>query len=379
MAGRCDNLCVETAHLDRVAFFHRNIDERHAILIAKGGGDFGSRYRFDRRNAVDMVAVMMGDQDVAERPARLFERSKDRFGFACVDRGGRARRFIMEKKAEIIFADEKLVNDRCHGINVPESGAESQSREGRLGMRSDVVDLRSFYGGPLGNLATRYIGQAVQQRWHDHRGAIMLGIGYATPYLDPFLPAADRVLALMPEGQGVVHWPPAGPSATALADTGMLPLPDSTADLVLLVHALETDDSPPDLLAEVWRVLSPGGRLIAVVPNRRGLWARMDSTPFGQGQPFSRGQLTRLMRESLFSPIYWTELLYMPPVRRRIFWRTASAWEKVGATLSLPFAGVHLIEATKLLYRPAPVRASRRAAIRFQPVLVPSTRNALRP
>lgn len=246
-------------------------------------------------------------------------------------------------------------------------------------MRSDVVDLRGFYSGALGELAAQTIGARVQQRWHDHRGAIVLGIGYPTPYLEPFRPAADRVLALMPEGQGVVHWPPSGPSATALADTGMLPLADSSVDLILLVHALETDDSPPDLLSEVWRVLNPGGRLIAVVPNRRGLWARMDTTPFGQGQPFSRGQLTRLMRESLFSPIYWTELLYMPPVHRGLFRRMAHAWEKIGSTLSLPFAGVHLIEATKLLYRPMPVRASRRAAIRFQPVLVPSTREALPP
>lgn len=246
-------------------------------------------------------------------------------------------------------------------------------------MRSDVVDLRAFYSGPLGQLATRFIGDVVSQRWQDHRGAIMLGIGYPTPYLDAFQGTANRVLAMMPEGQGVVHWPATGPSATALADTGMLPLADSSVDLILLVHALETDDSPPDLLSEVWRILTPGGRLIAVVPNRRGLWARMDSTPFGQGQPFSRGQLTRLMRESLFSPIFWTELLYMPPVRRRFFWRSATAWEKVGATLSLPFAGVHLIEATKLLYRPAPVRASRRASIRFQPALVPSVREGLLP
>lgn len=246
-------------------------------------------------------------------------------------------------------------------------------------MRSDVVDLRGFYGGPLGQLATRFIGHVIGERWHDHRGAMMLGIGYPTPYLEPFAGTADRVLAMMPEGQGVVHWPASGPSSTALADTGMLPLPDATFDHVLLVHALETEDSPTDLLSEVWRILNPGGRLIAVVPNRRGLWARMDTTPFGQGQPFSRGQLTRLMRESLFSPVYWTELLYMPPVRRHYLWRTAGAWEKVGATLALPFAGVHLIEATKLLYRPAPVRASRRASVRFQPVLVPSARDALRP
>jgi len=117
-------------------------------------------------------------------------------------------------------------------------------------------------------------------------------------------------------------------------------------------------------------VLAPGGRLIAVVPSRRGLWARLDATPFGQGQPFSRAQLTGLMRDALFTPIHWTEALYFPPVQRRTVLRTAVAWERVGATLSLPFAGVHIIEATKQVYRPV---ASRKVARRFvlAPALLP--------
>ena len=32
-------------------------------------------------------------------------------------------------------------------------------------------------------------------------------IGYATPYLIDFQERAQRVLAFMPAGQGVVHWP----------------------------------------------------------------------------------------------------------------------------------------------------------------------------
>src|SRR2546430_2803869 len=30
------------------------------------------------------------------------------------------------------------------------------------------------------------------------------------------------------------------------------------------------------MLKEVWRVLAGGGRLLIVVPNRRGVWARLD-------------------------------------------------------------------------------------------------------
>ena len=45
----------------------------------------------------------------------------------------------------------------------------------------------------------------------------------------------------------------------------------ASIDRVVLVHALEETESPDDLIEEVGRVLSPGGRMILVVPNRRGL------------------------------------------------------------------------------------------------------------
>jgi SAM-dependent methyltransferase len=174
----------------------------------------------------------------------------------------------------------------------------------------------------------------------------------------------------MPAEQGVVNWPSSGPSASALVETGMLPLPDSSIDRVVMVHALENVEHPRDLLAEVWRILTPGGRVIAVVPSRRGLWARVDTTPFGYGQPFSKSQLRQLLRETLFSPVHWAEALYMPPFEHRPWLSSAYAFERVGASLALPFAGVHLVEATKQLYRPVLARKPvRRALPHLQPAL----------
>ena len=37
------------------------------------------------------------------------------------------------------------------------------------------------------------------------------------------------------------------------------------------------------------------------------------------------------MRRAMFSPEHWAEALYVPPLRRRLFMRSAMAWEKVGA------------------------------------------------
>ena len=240
-------------------------------------------------------------------------------------------------------------------------------------MRLDVTDLRAFYVSPLGLVTQRLVARAVDGFLGNVSGLRVLGLGYVTPYLGPVHCIAERTLALMPAAQGVVNWPANGRSVTALADPTMMPLPEAAVDRVVLVHALEGVESPRELLADVWRVLTPGGRMILVVPNRTGVWARRDATPFGHGQPYSRSQLSRLMRETLFSPEGWAETLYMPPARGRLMLRAASAWERFGTGLSLPFAGLHVVDATKQLYRPAMVRRVRRLESRLPArVLVPA-------
>jgi SAM-dependent methyltransferase len=249
----------------------------------------------------------------------------------------------------------------------------------QLRMSIDVVDLRDFYVQRLGAVARHLVGRAVRRRWEDSRGQRVLGIGYATPYLGLFREEAERTLAFMPAAQGVVKWPSAKPALSALVDEFELPLPDAAVDRVLLVHSLEMSNDPTALLREIWRVLASGGRLLAVVPNRRGLWARMDTTPFGHGRPYSRTQIMNLLREAWFTPVDWSEALFVPPIQSGWFLRSAVAWERVGAVVSSPFAGVHIVEATKQVYRAIPAkREKRRLVPALQPALAPSPGGAAR-
>jgi SAM-dependent methyltransferase len=237
----------------------------------------------------------------------------------------------------------------------------------------DVVDLRNFYGQHLGVVARRFVGRGIRSRWKDTHSLRVLGVGYATPYLGLFREEAERCLAMMPAPQGVVRWPSSRPALAALVEEDELPLTDAAVDRILLVHALEMSADPMELLREVWRVLAPGGRVLAVVPNRRGLWARMDTTPFGHGRPYSRSQIMQLLRETWFTPTGWGEALYVPPIARGWFLRSAVAWERTGATLSAPFAGVHIVEATKQVYRAIPARREKRRLVpALEPVLAPS-------
>ncbi|HNB25513.1 MAG TPA: methyltransferase domain-containing protein, partial [Alphaproteobacteria bacterium] len=170
-------------------------------------------------------------------------------------------------------------------------------------MWQDVVDLKEFYDREIGRTARHLLRARIRALWPDLTGQRLLGLGYATPYLRQFLGEAERVAAVMPAAQGVMPWPREGQGMTTLADETELPFPDNSIDRVLLVHALESSEHPSDMLGEVWRVLGGGGRLMVVVPNRRSLWSHLERTPFGHGQPFTHGQVTRLLRSRGFTPL----------------------------------------------------------------------------
>src|SRR6201984_112293 len=228
-------------------------------------------------------------------------------------------------------------------------------------MSSDVVDLRDFYRTGLGQIARRMIRGAIRQVWPDLHGMRLLGIGYATPFLPAMSAETERTVALMPAALGVLDWSPEGRNLVALADEGELPFADYSIDRVLLVHALETSEEIGPMLKEIWRVLAGGGRLLIVVPNRRGIWPRLDRTPFGSGRPYTMSQLSQLLRDELFTPVGSDAALFIPPAKGRMIIRAAPAWERIGKRWFPTFAGVVLIEATKQIYaKPIAVRAPRR-------------------
>lgn len=217
-------------------------------------------------------------------------------------------------------------------------------------MYNDVIDLRDFYRSSTGRMTQRILRRYVRSAWPDVHGLRVAGIGYATPYLRPFMDEAERVIAVMPAQQGVIRWPADGRNVALLAPEDDLPLPDVSMDRVLLVHAVECSEHLRTLLREVWRVLAEGGRTMIVVPNRRGIWARLDHTPFGHGHPYTPGQLSRLLRDNLFHPEQSVAGLFMPPTRSRMALASAPAVEKIGYRWFKTFGGVLIVEAQKQIY-----------------------------
>lgn len=234
-------------------------------------------------------------------------------------------------------------------------------------MWNDVVDLRDFYQSDLGGVAAAMIRRQIRAMWPDLRGLSVMGLGFATPYLPALQGDAERVVAVMPAASGVLAWPSGERSLVCLAEEDELPLPDRSIDRVLLVHALESTEHVRTTLREIWRVLADGGKLLVITPNRRGIWAQLDRTPFGQGRPYTQKQLNQLLRDTMFTPQANGTALFVPPFRSRFVLRSSRAWENLGQRWFPTFAGVVMVEASKQIYGGSRVETAVRAR-RYLPI-----------
>ncbi|NNF24100.1 MAG: methyltransferase domain-containing protein [Rhodobacteraceae bacterium] len=231
-------------------------------------------------------------------------------------------------------------------------------------MHLDVLDLRNFYYRTrLGRAAQAAIRDQLTTLWPDASKLTVAGFGFAAPLLRPYLSDARRVITLMPGPQGVMPWPPGLPNTSVLCNEMLWPLEDDIVDRLIVMHGLETSENPADLLDECYRVLSPGGRALFIVPNRGGLWSRSDATPFGFGRPYSTGQLEAQLRSHGLIPERHMAALYQPPSDKPIWMQTAGLWERLGRRISTRLAGgVLLVEVSKQV--PAPKNRGLSAAVR---------------
>lgn len=236
-------------------------------------------------------------------------------------------------------------------------------------MGADVSAV-DFYGSVQGAVAVRMLRERLALVWPNVARCEVLGIGYPAPYLRAWREEAARCVAVTPPSIGPSRWPMGMANLTCLAEDDALPFPDLSFDRVLLVHGLEAAGNARRLLREVWRVLRDDGRVLVVAPNRRGWWAHVDSTPFGQGQPYSPGQIGRLLAASLFRVEQQETALYVPPTRIRAVLRGARVFERLGHALVPRLAGVTLTEATKDVFAALPLMVAPGAAVQRRVISV---------
>jgi SAM-dependent methyltransferase len=223
-------------------------------------------------------------------------------------------------------------------------------------MAIDARDAANFYETGLGGLTASLLRHRLAAMWPDCARQSVLGLGYAAPYLSLWREGAERCIALSSQHMGEAAWPPGRASLSCMAEEEALPFPDLSFDRILIIHGLEQADNARRTLREAWRLLRDDGRIIVVVPNRRGLWAYAESTPFGHGQPYSQGQLARLLNGIFFKVERQDQALFAPPLNWRLNLRAFEYLEAAGSVLAPQIAGLTIAEAVKDLHAVMPLR-----------------------
>ena len=216
-------------------------------------------------------------------------------------------------------------------------------------MYLDVKEIKDFYyRSTLGRAAKNSINKNLSTIWPETAGLNVVGFGFSLPFLRQYLDNSRRVIALMPAQMGVLAWPEEDNNVSVLVDEKRWPIDTGHVDRLIVSHSLEHTNEPSTLLAEAYRVLGPGGRALFIVPNRAGLWSRSDSTPFGQGKPFSSGQLETQLRLHGFLPEQQFSALHMLPSKNRSLHRFGPFLEKMGQKLPFLVGGLIMLEVSKL-------------------------------
>lgn len=223
-------------------------------------------------------------------------------------------------------------------------------------MWPDVLELRNWYQTLLGKLVRRTVRQEVSSLFpNGDTQECILGVGYCQPYLP--LPTAKRhVFLATPAAMGGLLWPK-GQKGVTLLCTEVLPFSENTFDVIFLSHCLEFTRDPEGLLEACWHALRPDGRLVVVVPNRSGVWARREKSIFSQGHPYSVTQLHQLLRRQNFNILETRYALFFPPVVLRSILRFYDVFERFGRQWRAPFSGVIITQARKDVFGMRVVRS----------------------
>lgn len=205
-------------------------------------------------------------------------------------------------------------------------------------MNESEPPIADWYATPSGREAARHLAVAVRPLLGSGGTARLLALGHAAPVLTRLHGLRHERVAMIAAG---ARWPMTAPSRAAVADPERLPFGDALFDDALLIHALELAERPRVVLRELWRVLAPAGRVVLVVPNRGGFWARSEAVPFGRGHPYGRGGLTRLLEDAMFEVEHWSMALAAPPTIS-LRWLEAPL-----ARFAPTLGGVHVVSARK--------------------------------
>jgi SAM-dependent methyltransferase len=139
--------------------------------------------------------------------------------------------------------------------------------------------------GVSGAAIYRMVADALARR---HAGGILVDVGCGSGQLyEAVGPRFERYV-----GADVLRYngfPPAAEFVAVNLDTGSVPLPDGSADVVAAVETIEHLENPRAFLRELVRLARPGGWVLVTTPNQLSLLSKLTLVVKNQFNAFQDG------------------------------------------------------------------------------------------
>jgi len=220
-------------------------------------------------------------------------------------------------------------------------------------MLFNLKKLVAFYDTRLGRFAKKQIRQALKPHLDQFsKSSYILSLGYSIPFIKKTYKKFNRFSLFFPATQGCFTFSDETGNLSALVYESQLPLPDAIVDGLICMHCFEHTQDTHQLLREIWRVLNGSGKLLLIIPNRRGLWARFDNNPFGFGTSYSKRQIKHLLEDHNFIIESITPTIYAPPSHSNWYHSFLYPIEKILSKFSTHFCGIYMIHAKKQIFQP---------------------------
>jgi len=137
--------------------------------------------------------------------------------------------------------------------------------------------LDSFYETSNGKYLSNEIENCLTSSWADKdlKECHLLCVGFPPPGIMETCFKGTSFAVLSPSFLGPKKIVRIGKNISAVGDETHLPFPAGSYDRILVFHTLEYTEDAISLIEGLWKILSPGGRIFMMVPNKKGAWKKI--------------------------------------------------------------------------------------------------------
>lgn len=208
----------------------------------------------------------------------------------------------------------------------------------------DLKFIDNFYQSDLGRYVSSVITDKISSMRSDETAVCSVG-AY------PFMPDGDHVFFQTYSDPSFI--PEKVQGSMIQTSRHQWPYRAESVDMVVMAHDFEFAEERLFYMREAWRVLKGEGRLIIVLPNRKGRWIQSDQTPFGYGHMCHLGSIFDMCQRAHFKVDQIYPTLFFPPTepQTRMGQITRRCVDRVGEYCGLT-PGVRVLELSKHIYAP---------------------------